>query len=372
MKIAIDAFEGNMSDRTGPGAYVYNLIKALSSIDNSNEYSLFCAEPVSEGLRDLPDNFKVNSFRVPVNRTLWSQVILPLALRGKEYDVAHIPGHRTPVFKGRGTVATIFDLAYLHFKDYFKRAHYCRLKYFTEITLKNADRVIAISDFTKNDIIENYKISPEKIDVVHLGVDSHFADTTGGGELDKVKQRYSITNKYLIHVGSLQPRKNISRLIRVFEEINKGRAEGLQLVLAGKKGWMYDEIFTIIGDLGLMDDVLVLEYVKMEDLPALIKGAEALVLPSLYEGFGLPVIEGFACGTPVAASNASSLPEVGGDAAVYFDPYSEDDMRSVIKTILEDVSLRNDLKQKGMERAKQFSWEKTAQETLDTYGRIVK
>ena len=370
MKIAIDVSEAYIQDRTGPGNYVYNFLQAMSRIGSDNEYHLYHHSGCLGSQDTMNNSFSMHHVNAPVNRTLWSQVLLPYAMRKEKYDVVHVPGHRMPLHKRHKTVITIFDLAYIYFRDCFKPMHYARLKYFTERSLSKADRIIAISESTKQDIVREYHINPDKINVVYLGVDPTQFPVIVPEVVSDIKKKHSLKDEYIVHVGTMQPRKNLMRLIAAFDAIKGSSHADLQLVLIGKKGWMYKDIFSLVQELHLERDVILLDYVDNNTLSGIMRGAKALVYPSLYEGFGLPILEAFSCGLPVIASRSSSLPEIGGDAVIYFDPYNTDEIIHAISELLEDADKRAEMAQKGRERVNLFSWEKTARETIEAYEKV--
>jgi glycosyltransferase involved in cell wall biosynthesis len=225
--------------------------------------------------------------------------------------------------------------------------------------------VIAISKATKRDLIKHYKIKPDKIEVIYHGRDPIFAPVTDQGKIERVLEKYGITQPYYIHVGTLQPRKNLGILVEAWD-ILRGRTERPpMLLLAGKRGWLYDSLLQSVQSRGLSDLIKFADYVERDDLPALYSGALALTFPSLYEGFGLPPLEAMSCGTPALASNASSVPEVVGDAGILLDPKDAHAWADAVERIMQDGVLRDELSRKGLSRAAQFTWERCATSTLN-------
>lgn len=279
-----------------------------------------------------------------------------------------MPMHSLPFLRSRKTkaVVTIHDLAFKFFPQFFPKKDLRRLNYFTDYAVKDADKIIAVSNSTKNDILKYYpEINFKKIKVIYHGYDKElFNENIPEGEIKKTKSKCQIPNaRYIIYVGAIQPRKNIKTLIEAYEIIRKENDLGdLKLVIAGDLGWFYEPILEKIKS---TEGVIYAGKFKTEDLPALVAGAEVFVLPSLYEGFGLPVLEAMACGTPVAAADNSSLTEIVGEAGLLFDAYSSQNLAEVLKKVLESDKLRDDLRHKGLGRVKDFSWEKCARETLE-------
>ena len=261
-------------------------------------------------------------------------------------------------------MVTIHDLGYLHFPRAHRLLDRLYLDLSTRFNARAAAHIIADSQATKRDLVERYGVEPSKISVIYPGYDEEaFQPVREREAIEAVKARYGIAGDYILFVGTIQPRKNLVRLMEAFSLL-KRQAADLQLVIAGKKGWLYEAIFRRVEELGLEGQVVFTGYVAEEGLPALFSGARLFVFPSLYEGFGLPVLEAMACGTPVVCSNASSLPEVAGDAALLFDPLDVEGMAAAMGRVLGDERLRAELIERGLQRARGFSWEKCARETL--------
>lgn len=254
------------------------------------------------------------------------------------------------------------------FSETFTPITLLRYKFLFPRTLKTADRIIAVSNSTKRDLINYFNIPEEKIKVILEAADEKFK-LLNKEEINEVKQKYNLNFPFILYVGTLEARKNIPTLIKAFYKIKKKNIEH-KLVIAGKKGWKYKEIFETIDKLDLQNDVVFTGYVSDEDLPALYNAADLFVYPSIYEGFGLPPLEAMACGTPVITSNTSSLPEVVGDAGIMVDPCDVDGLTQTMCDVLTNDGLREDMIKKGLERAKMFTWEKCARETLKVYEEV--
>ena len=291
-------------------------------------------------------------------------------MRDDPPQVLFVPAHVVPPIHPPRTVVTIHDLGYLYYPEAHTPSARLYLDGSTRYSARAARRIIAVSDATKRDLVARYGVPARKICVVLHGVDPEFRHVTDPTAVAAAAARYGLDNArpYLLFVGTLQPRKNLGLLIEAFAQLRGGwdPAGGVlpRLALGGKKGWLYDTLFAQVRQLGLEDDVRFLGYVADGDLPALYSGAAAAVLPSLYEGFGLPALEAMACGTPLLAANASSLPEVTGDAALLVDPRDAGAWTAALDRVLHDPELRADLRWRGTERAAQFTWARTAAETL--------
>lgn len=359
MKIGLDGNEANIKDRVGSGVYAYELLKEFAK--NKNYY--FTVYLKEKPLDDLPKETANFKYRIFGPKKLWTRFALPLNLTfGSKPDIFFSLGHYGPQFSKVPYVVTIFDLSYLHFPELFKKDDLYQLTNWSKHSIEKARHIFAISNSTKDDIVKNYKVPPSKITVTYMGYDKKFSPQPES-LVEKTKSKYKITGDYIIFIGTLQPRKNIDRLLKALRNLNIDSKSALQLIVVGKKGWLFDSIFQEVKDLNLISSVIFTDYVSQEDLPALISGAKLYVLPSLYEGFGIPVIEAQACGVPVVVSNTSSLPEVVGESGILIDPKNVDSIADGIKKAL-DQETRSVLVRKGLENIKRFSWQECAQKTL--------
>jgi glycosyltransferase involved in cell wall biosynthesis len=254
------------------------------------------------------------------------------------------------------------DVSYLHFPETFAKKDLYQLETWTMYSVKNAQKVFTISTASKNDIMKFYNKKNNDVIVTHLGIKAIDTDITKKS-MEEIQKKYNLSKNYFLFVGTLQPRKNITRLIEAFALL-KNKYSEITLVIVGRKGWKYDEIIEAPTKYNVTDSVLFLDFVPDEDLPSLYANAIAYVLPSLYEGFGLPVLEAMEYDCPVITSNISSLPEAGGEAALYVNPENVIDISDKMEKLLSDEELRKNLIKKGHEQIKKFSWEKTAKETL--------
>jgi len=275
--------------------------------------------------------------------------------------------------QGVPTVITVHDLSTLLFPElhvqdtvemHEKKTHFVR---------NLADLIIAVSENTRRDVIEHLGVPPERVHVVYEAAGEHFQPIKDAHTVGTLTHRYGLQpNNYILTVGTLEPRKNQIRLVEAFHLLSqRGITQGLKLVLAGRKGWLYDNLFQRVTELGLTKDVIFTGVVPDKDLPALMSGALVFAYPSLYEGFGLPVLEAMACGVPVVTSNVSALPEVAGDAALIADPHDVESLAEAMRRLIENESLRTTLRNKGLTQAARFSWKRAAQETLKAYSSVV-
>lgn len=359
MKIAVHAKVLSEKQFSGIGHYTYNILLSLARIDKRNEYVLFSNEPFHFTIDGA--NFKEKVLNFP---KFWSYFRLPFELLRDRFDLLFVPKEMLPPYAPK-SIIVVYDLGMLAVGQisFDAKVHFYLAKY---LHIKRADHIITISQSTKNDIIDICRINPDKISVIYPGCNLDLYKKIEDLELlEKVKKEYRINEAYLINPSSLSwYRKNLSRLIRAFALVRKKYSLPHKLVITGKKGEAYQELLNLAEYLQLKDEIIFTEYVPTEKIPLLLNGAEAMVFPSLHEGFGLPIIEAMACGCPVITSNCSSMPEVTGDAGILVNPYSEEEIAETIYKVISDSNLKEAMRKKGLERAKQFSWEKTAKKTL--------
>ncbi len=373
MRIGIDGNESNISDRVGSGMYAYQLLKHLYELDTWNEYTVYLKSPP---VLDMPRERKNWKYKVFGPEKLWTQFALPIQLfvDKSNLDLFFSPGHYAPRFSPVPTVVSVLDLAYEKFPEYFKKSDLMQLKSWTEYSVRKAKHVITISESSKRDIVNFYKVPADKVTVTYIGYDTEtFHPVTDQVQIQTVLDKYGFKQPYILYLGTLQPRKNIVRLIQAFKELidqEKYANLGLKLVIVGKKGWLYQEILSEAKKLHIEDIVIFTGYVSDEEKPALLSGALMYCLPSLYEGFGIPVLEAMACGTPVVVSQISSLPEVVGEYGVLVDPYSVKSISGGLKLLVKDVDLRERLRLNGLKWVQQFDWMHTAKITLSVLERV--
>lgn len=371
MRIAIDGYEANVPERLGSSQVAFELLKAIEKIDNKNEYTVFLPDIPMD---DLPKEREGWKYKILRPKRLWTQVALPIALYTSisRPNLIFSPTHYIPRFSPIKRIATIFDLSFLHFPEMFEKGDLWKLRNWTRFSAQNADHIITISNTSKKDIIKQYGLDKSKITVAYPGYDKEqFRIQSSEFRINKTKKKYKIGNRYIIYIGTIQPRKNLIRLIEAV-----ARIENIKLVIAGKaegegrQGWMYQETLDASKKFGIEDRVIFTGFVSTENLSYLLSEAYAFVLPSLWEGFGIPVLEAMACGVPIIVSNVSSLPEVVGNAGLTFDPYSVDQIEQAIRAVISDKKLREKYSKAGIEQAKKFSWEKMAKTILKTFEKL--
>ena len=368
MRIGIDA-RFYSSAFTGIGRYVYELIEHLLKIDHKNHYVLFFNDPNFE--KFIPPRGGVE--KVLVNAKHYSfdeQWKFLKILRAHKLDLMHFTHFNAPILYRKPCIVTIHDLT-LHFYPGRKMAGWIsRMGYNLTIRsiIKRAKKVVAVSKNTKTDIVKLLNVNPEKIKVIHEGVNHQFHRLKDGNQVEQFKANYGFIKPYILYTGVWRSHKNLVNLIKAFAILkHKYKFPGI-LVITGKEDPWYPEVKQTVRAEHLEGDVRFTGLVPEEDLVLLYNGALLYVFPSFYEGFGLPALEAFACGIPVCASHSSSLPEICGNAAVFFDPTSPHDMADKISSVILNPQKAEELVQKGYARLKDFSWEKMAQETLEVYN----
>jgi glycosyltransferase involved in cell wall biosynthesis len=349
MVIGFDGSRAFIKDRTGTENYSYQLLRALSEIDSNNTYIVY-VRPGFIKKEEWPENFH---FSILNFQRLWTQVGLAKATFSESLDVLFVPAHTLPIIHKPGlkTVMTVHDLG----AEYLPKMHQLKqqlyLKYITHYQLRSSSKLIAVSQATKDDLVEKVGIDPKRIEVVYEGFNKDL--------INKIDIKGNSKEQYYLFVGTIQPRKNLERIIEAFSR----QTSVFSLLIVGGKGWLLDEIYKLPKKLDIEERVKFLGRVPDEKLASLYKNAEALLFPSLFEGFGLPILEAQSLGCPVITSNLSSMPEVAGKGAILVDPYDIDD---IVKGMmrLQAVGSRQQLIKKGFENIKRFSWEKAAKETL--------
>lgn len=363
MLIGFDGSRAFTDRRTGTENYSYQLLKNLLKIDRADTYIVY-VRPGSISGKILQHN--VQYVQIPWKR-FWTQGGLALQTFKDDLDILFVPAHTFPIIRNSKlkTVMTVHDLGVEYLPGLHQLKQQLYLKYITKYQLASATGLIAVSKATKDDLIKKAGINPGKISVVYEGYDDNLFKPIKDDTLVNSLRQYKIKpGSYFLFVGTTQPRKNLERLITAFNNLKNEN-----LVIVGSKGWLSDEIYHLPGKLGIEDSIKFLGYVPDVDMPAIYSGAKALTFPSLFEGFGLPILEAQACGCPVLTSNTSSMPEVAGKGAIFVNPNSTQD---IIRGIREIEEVRDKIVKAGFENIKRFSWEKCARQTLEVLERVEK
>ena len=374
MRIAIDAHAVG-AKLGGNESYAINLIEALAQIDSANHYTIYITtDEARERFHGRWPNFKVRA-TLPHTPLIRIPLTLSAELRKHPVDVLHVQ-FTAPPFCPCPVVVSIHDLSFEHLPQTFKRRSRTQLRLTVRHSARRAARIISLSEHTRRDIIETYGITAERVSAIPLAAPSNFAPVHDNRELQRVRHNYGIDGDYILSVGSIQPRKNLARLVRAYARVraslrgNKTADKLPKLVLVGKCAWLYDETLRALDETGVKETVVLTGYVPQADLPALYSGALCFVYPSYFEGFGLPPLEAMKCGAPVIVGNKTSLPEVVGDAALTVDPFDVEAIASAMKRVIDNPALRGELSIKGQTRAGAFDWRETARQTLAIYEEV--
>jgi glycosyltransferase involved in cell wall biosynthesis len=375
MIIAIDGNEANIKARVGVNIYAFELLKAIYKLQDEwkgkYKFVIFLAQkPLSDMPKEVRDLWE---YQVLPGKGLWvlTSLMPRLWLNKQKVDLLFSPSHYTVPILVIPRICSIMDLGYLEFSEQFEKKVFWQLKLWTAISIIVSKHIIAISHKTANDIVRHYPFASKKISVTHLGFDhKKFNPQIPSNDVRRIRQRYHIVDDYILFLGTLKPSKNVAGLLQAFSLLT-GEFPLYKLVIAGKKGWMYEQIFKKVEELDLREKVIFTDYVVEQDKPPLMAGAKVFVCPSFWEGFGLIALESMASGTPVVVSDLGSFPEVVGKAGILVDPKSPPSIASGIRRVLKmSASGYNKLVSEVIAQAAGFSWDKTARETLKVFENL--
>lgn len=383
MKIAFGAQLLLDNNKTGIGWCAHNIVEQLKAKYPENEYIMnFFVFGNKKYLKykDMIEQYSAKGYSIEICRwfhyalykLLWSFIPIPYHFFMKnDVDVTlffnfYIP----PGVKGK-KVTIIHDMAYLAYPETVNKKTLYMLKMNMKKSCKRADKILVVSDFTKRELMKYLGVEKSKIQVMYNGVDTEIFQIYDKGEVEKIKEKYKIPKEYFLYLGTLEPRKNIARMLDAYAMLKKEQPNAPKFVLAGRKGWMYDEIFEKVKTYGLEEDVIFTGYIEQEDAPLLMNGAKAFLFVSLYEGFGMPVLEAMACGTPVITADAASMPEVIGDCGLLADPMSAESIKECMAKIVNDEVDIEDMTKRALKRCEDFTWEKAAKVVREVMESVV-
>lgn len=374
MNIAIDGNEANVESGVGINTYAKNVLIGLYELnkDHKHSYTIFLKHKAHS---DMPKENDFWKYKVLKSRKMWILTALTphLLANSKAFDLFFTPSHYVPPVVPIKRVCAIMDLGYLENSDQFRAFDYWQLRLWSAYSILASRLILSISGQTASDIVRHYGFAKKKLKITHLGYDNQaFNMNISSMEVVRVKKKYDIVSDYLLFLSTLKPSKNIVGLLVAWAKI-ADKYPKINLVIAGKKGWLFESVFEKVVELKLQKRVIFTDFVSEEDKAGLVKGAKAFVLPSYWEGFGLDVLSSMACGVPVVISNIGSLPEVGGNAALYIDPYDTDSIATALEKVLNlSKDEYNKLVLKGLSQANKFSWQKTAQQTLEALESVAR
>lgn len=349
MNIGIDGYEANVAERVGIGRYAYEILMHLYPLTKNHRVTIFLPEKPRSDMPPESDRWK---YKIGSPVKFWTFIGLPIAMKKEKLDVMYSPTHYIPRFTSVSRAMAIMDISYLKYPELFKAKDLYQLRRWTAYSVRHAAKIFTISEASKNDIIKAYRVPEDRVVVTYPGLT--MKSLSVNCELS--------TKNYILSVGTLQPRKNYVRLIEAFSKLDST----LTLIIVGKRGWLYDEILAAPRKFGVEERVKFLDFVADSDLPGLYQRALCFALPSLYEGFGLPVLEAMAYGCPVVVSRVSSLPEIAGKAGIYVDP---ENVESIVQGLKQGLTAKRD-SQDMRAQVKKFTWEKAARQTLDVLEHV--
>ena len=368
MRIAIDARK--LRDY-GIGTYVRNLLRHLARIDRSTEYVLFTQPADVELGTELGDNFRTVVERAGAY-SLREQLTIPMDLRRERIDLFHAPHYVLPPLTPCKSVVTIHDCIHLRFPQYLPNSFaYAYARSSLWVATHRASRVLTVSEASKRDILRYFRVPEGKIDVIYNAIDERLGEPLSNEEIGRVRERYQLNDPFVLYAGNIKPHKNLERLIEAFHMLRRNGFEHVKLLIIGDEISQYATLRRAVHRHKLHKHVRFFGFVPDKTLAALYRLASVFVFPSLYEGFGLPPLEAMASGTPVITSNVSSLPEVVGDAALLIDPYESAEIANAIRRVLTEPVLAADMRQRGLARVKDFSWERSVARVRQIYEEVL-
>jgi glycosyltransferase involved in cell wall biosynthesis len=360
----------------GINRYIHQLLAHLRPLaTNEDELIAFTGRWKLPPELEPALNFQIRQTSLPTWKPLvriaWEQFLQPPAVARERLDLLHSLSYVQPVVCPAKSVVTMLDLTFMRMPESFNRWNRVYLTTMSTLSARRCDRILTISESTRQDVIHFLRVAPEKVEVIYCGVDEPFRPIEDPRVIANFRAERGVPERFILYLGTLEPRKNVERLIEAYARLKRAGEIPHKLVLGGARGWLYDRIFARVHELGLEQDVLFTSYIPYQELPLWYNAADIFIYPSLYEGFGLPPLEAMACGTPVVTSSVSSLPEVAGTAAVMVDPLDVNAMAAAIARVLGESSLRERLKTEGPRQAARFSWAETAARTLDSYHTVL-
>lgn len=361
MNIGIDGNEANNKIRVGSGQYSFHILSELNKLNTKHNITIYLK---SKPLADLPKKNKLWHYKVIGPKLLWTKFALPLnlAISKKDLDLFYSPTHYSPTPSPIPTIPTIHDIGYLKKPDEFNKKDFYQLKNWTLQSIKQAKHIVTVSEFTKNEIIKEYKIKEKNISVVPNGITKFKKHTKL--ESQKVLNKFKIIKPYFLSVGTLKPNKNYPFLIKAFSQflkLQRSKAPTFQLVISGKKGWLFDDILKTVNGLNLQNQVIFTDYITEKERNILFQNATATVLPSLYEGFGIPAIESQSFDTPAIVSDIPAYREIMGDSATYIDPTNEKQL----------VKAMQNIKNNHSKNYQRYLWRHSAKKLIQLFDNLI-
>ncbi|MDV4149511.1 glycosyltransferase family 1 protein [Clostridium sp. AL.422] len=371
MKIGVDGRAAKWYRGTGIGTYTYQLINSISKVDHTNDYLVYLPE---NSALDLSDNFNIELVRATASSNFWDEVRVPNILHDNTLDLYHVPQNGVGLYTNINChkAITLHDIIPLRMPETVSERYLYIFNNELPKIINDCDGILTVSEFSKQDIAKEFNFPEEKIFVTHLAAEDIYRPLDKCQCKEIIKNEYNIEDDFILYVGGFSPRKNIVGLIEAFSLLSKGVKKNLKLVITGKKGISYNIYKKRAIDLHIENDVIFTDFIPLEKLPIFYNASKLLAYPSFYEGFGLPPLEAMACGTPVISSNVTSLSEVCSESALLINPYNIDELKNSIETVLKDDLLRKEMIKKGLMQSSKYSWNITAESTVQAYEKIIK
>jgi glycosyltransferase involved in cell wall biosynthesis len=377
VKIALNALKLSQSasyHTAGLSQYIYELLTNLRLQPPYQQYEAFVTSMPADIRLSTTPNFHCSAvgsaFVKPSLRILWEQLLQPAVLARRPPDIVHALGYALPLAWRGASAITICDLSFVRYPDLFNRSNAMYLATMARLSVRKATAVLTISESTRRDVIRLFGVPAERVTTTYCGVSERFRPVPES-EVEQFRRRHELPAEFLLFIGTIEPRKNLAGLVTAYAAYRREVAEPIPLILGGGRGWKDQHVFDLVERLGLREHVRFPGYIPGDDLPSWYSAATAFIYPSRYEGFGLPVAEAMACGTPIITSAVSSLPEVVGDAGLLVDPDDERALAAAMTRLASDSELRRTLSLAGQERAAQFRWQRMAAETAGVYERVM-
>jgi glycosyltransferase involved in cell wall biosynthesis len=372
MKVGFDGKfiggSGATGVESGNGVHAREILRHLMMIDNEIQYTVYLLG--ENHLLPSKDNFRFKTLvSMSKNSYLRNLLVYPVELAFNHIDIFQAFTTVPSFFSGK-VILFLFDIFWIVHPEWIPKRKQIPLDIMTRRSVKRADRILTLSQFSKDEIVKHLHVPEEKVNVIYCGLGDNFLEKSSELRIEEVKSKYSINGNYILSVNDIHPRKNIDKLVKAFCYLKETGRIDHKLVLTGRTRWNSSNLLKSINYARFRDDIILTGYVPLDDLAPLYSGGALFVYPSFYEGFGLQVLEAMASDTPVAVGNRSSLPEIAGNAAVQFDPYDIHNMGEVILHVLENVNLQKELVNRGRERIKDFSWIESANKLLKVYNEV--
>jgi glycosyltransferase involved in cell wall biosynthesis len=350
--------------------YIYNLLTNLNRVEPTYRYTAFLSDSDFQPHKGLAVQRSSWPTHKPAVRILWEQLVLPFFLKKESINLLHALAFVAPVAVRCPFVTTVYDLSFIRYPDAFRPLNRWYLSLFTRYSSKRARAIITISESTRQDVIQTFGVLPDKVRTIYCGVDDSFRPLPPG-QVESFRIKQGLPDRFILRLGTIEPRKNVEGVIRAYAAWRARDEKAPKLFIAGGKGWHYEQVFRLVEELNLTEHVVFPGYLPQEELPWWYNAASLFVYPSYFEGFGLPVLEAMACGTPVITSNVSSLPEVAGEAAVMVDPTDIMALSQAMEQMFCDPDLARTRREKGLNQAAKFSWLTSARMTAQVYSQVL-